>query len=99
MRPFIALLWKDFRNLRWFIVFLFLTIPLAGVINAAGLILDRGFHVTDMHQPLYRWANDYSHAPAFILSVILVYSLTVELYSPSRHTALSLPVRRGLLML
>jgi hypothetical protein len=98
MKQFAALLWKDFRNLRSFLVFLFITVTIA-----AGLFVAARIHntIAPSHPyPLYfQAAEKYAFSCVYILMALLVFALTIEMYSQSVQSALSLPVRRFEIML
>jgi hypothetical protein len=99
MKPFIALVWKDIRSLKWFLVFLFITVPAAAIFFETELLLVFGFGVVNTYHSIFYWLGFYSYSIEFIFPVLLIYTLNVDVYSQTKHTSFSLPVRRFTIML
>lgn len=96
MRKFTALVLRDFKELKWFLLVLCVTIVLSAIISSNAI----QYHL--MYRPPYENGRriivllfDYSHAIGIVMAVLLVYSFITTFFSTSAYTLYSLPARRS----
>lgn len=96
MRKFRSLVLRDFKELKWFLLVLCVTIVLSAIISSYAI----QYHL--MYRPPYENGRriivllfDYSHAIGIVMAILLVYSFITTFFSTSTYTLYSLPVRRS----
>ncbi len=100
MRKIIALVCRDFREMKWFLLVLCVTIVISAIISSTAIqyhILCRPPHENGRRYIVLLF--DYSHAIGIVMAVLLVYSFATAFFSSKAYFFFSLPVHRSHVLL